>query len=116
MIFEEINFLTRHFFTLITDVTKYKENLENKLPELKGNRELLWKKHKSADTNKKSDILKEINSITEEIDTIQAQKNACNRILARYEEIKEDYDKESKSKIILQESIMTNKKKKLCKY
>ena len=55
-------------------MTKYKENLENKLPELKGKREILWKKHKSADTNKKAEILKDINVLTEEIDKIQAQK------------------------------------------
>ena len=78
MIFEELNFLARHSFNSVFDVTKYKENLSNKLPELKGKRELLWKKHKSADTNKKTEILKDINALTEEIDIIQAQKNACN--------------------------------------
>ena len=54
MIFEEINFLARHSFNSIANVTKYKENLENKLPELKGKRELLWTTHKSADTNRKT--------------------------------------------------------------
>ena len=113
MIFEEINFLARHSFTLITDVTKYKENLENKLPELKGNRELLWKKHKSANTNKKTKILKDINVLTEEIDKIQAQKNACNRIIAKYEEIKEDYKKEIESKEKAQELITADRKRKV---
>ena len=94
MIFEELNFLARHSFNSVSDVNKYKENLENKLPELKGKREILWKKHKSADINKKAEILKEINSLTEEIDKIQAQKNACNRIIAKYEDIKIDYEKE----------------------
>ena len=113
MIFEELNFLARHFFNSIADVTKYKENLENKLPELKGKRELLWKKHKSADTNKKAETLKEINSLTEEIDKIQAQKNACNRIIARYEEIKIDFQKEIESKQNIQEFMTTNNNKKL---
>lgn len=90
MIFEELNFLARHSFNSVFDVTKYKENLENKLPELKGKREILWKKHKSADINKKVEILKEINSLTEEIDKIQAQKKACNRIITNYENIKKD--------------------------
>ena len=94
MIFEELNFLARYSFDSIADVAKYKENLENKLPELKVKRELLWKKHKSADETSKAEILKEINSITEEIDKIQAQKNACNRIIAKYEDIKIDYEKE----------------------
>ena len=116
MIFEELNFLARQSFSSITDVNECKENLENKLPELKGKREILWKKQKSAYKNNKPEILKEINLLTEEIDKIQAQKNACNRIIARYEIIKEDFDKESKSKIILQQSTITNKKKKLCKY
>ena len=94
MIFEELNFLARHSFNSIADVTKYKENLENKFPKLKGKREILWKKHKSADTNKKAEFLKDINALTEEIDKIQAQKNACNRIIAKYEDIKIDYEKE----------------------
>ena len=112
MIFEELNFLARHSFNSVSDVTKYKENLENMLPELKGKRELLWRKHKSADTNKKAEILIEINALTEEIDTIQAQKNACNRIIARYEEIKIDSQKEFEFKQKTQELILSEKKKK----
>lgn len=113
MIFEELNFLARHSFTSIAAITKYKENLENKLPELKGKRELLWKKHKSTDTNKKTKILKDINVLTEEIDKIQAQKNACNRIIIKYEEIKMDYKKERESKQKTQELILSEKKKKV---
>jgi len=97
MIFEELNFLARHSFTSIADITKYEENLENKLPELKGKRELLWRKHKSADTNKKDEIINDINALTEEIDKIKAQKNACNGIIAKYEDIKIDYEKELNS-------------------
>ena len=94
MIFEELNFLAKHSFSSISDVTKYQENIESKLPELKGKRELLWKKHKSANEGDKSNILKEINSITEEIDTIQAQKNASNRIIKKYWELLGSYTKE----------------------
>lgn len=100
MIFEGLNFLARHSFSSIAEITEYRENLENKLPELKGKRDLLWKKHKSADTDKKSEILKDINAFTEEIDTIQAQKNACNRIINKYEEFKEDYKQQIESKKI----------------
>lgn len=113
MIFEELNFLARHSFTSIADITKYEENLENKLPELKGKRELLWRKHKSADTNKKDEIINDINALTEEIDKIQAQKNACNRIIIKYEEIKMDYKKERESKQKTQELILSEKKKKV---
>lgn len=94
MIFEELNFLAKHSFSSISDVTKYQENIESKLPELKGKRELLWKKHKSANEGDKSNILKEINSITEEIDTIQAQKNVSNRIIKKYWELLGSYTKE----------------------
>lgn len=97
MIFEELNFLARHSFSSIADVTKYKENLENKLPELKGKREILWEKYKTADETDKSDILKTLNSLTEKIYKIQAQKNACNGIIARYEEITNDFQKEQKT-------------------
>ena len=115
MIFEELNFLARHSFTLIADVNKYKENLENKLPELKGKRELLWRKHKSADTNKKADILKEINALTEEIDKIQAQKNACIRIIAKYENIKNDCQNEINS-IQKYHEFLPTAQKKITKY
>ena len=108
MIFEELNFLARHSFSSISDVTKYQENLENKLPELKGKREILWKKHKSTDTNKKTEILKEINVLTEEIDKIQAQRNACNRIIARYENIKEERIKQIENKDKENELIVLN--------
>ena len=111
MIFEEINFLGRNNFNSVKEVEKYMDKLENQLPELKGKRELLWKKHKSADKNEKVDILKEINTLTNKIDTIQAQKKACNRIIARYEEIKEDYKKELESKEKSQGLIIADKKK-----
>ena len=115
MIFEELNFLARHSFNSIASVKKYKETLENKLPELKGKRELLWKKHKTADETDKSDILKDLNALTEEIDKIQAQQNACNRIISRYEEIKIDFQEESK-KIEKVETIKKEYKKNGDKY
>ena len=111
MIFEEINFLARNNFKSIKEVENCKDNLENKLPELKGKRELLWRKHKTADENDKPNILKEINALTDKIDTIQAHKNACNRLIARYEEIKEAYKKEIESKKKSQGLIVTDKDK-----
>ena len=109
MIFEELNFLARYSFNSVSGVTKYKETLENILPELKGKREILWKKHKSADINKKAEILKDINALTEEIDKIQAQKNACIRIISRYDEIKNDFQKEMESKQKTKELLTENK-------
>ena len=113
MIFEEINFLGRNNFNSIKEIENYIDKLENQLPDLKGKRELLWKNFKSANVNDKKDILKEINELTDIINTIQAQKKTCNRIIARYEEIKEDYRKEIESKEKAQELIIADKKKKV---
>ena len=55
----------------------------------------------------------EINALTDKIDTVNAQKNACTRIIARYEEIKEDYKKEIESKEKAQGLIIADKKKKV---
>ena len=115
MIFEEINFLGRNSFNSVKEVEVYKDSLEQQLPELKGKREILWKKLKSTDVNGKKDILKEINELTDKIDTIQAQKNACNRIIARYEEIKIDFQKEIISKKKLQHIVINNTNKKIDK-
>ena len=111
MIFEEINFLARNNFESVREVEIYIENLEKQLPELKGKREHLWRKHKTADENYKTKILAEINSFTDKIDTIQAQKKACNRIIARYEEIREEYKKEIGAKEKSKEIITSDKKK-----
>ena len=113
MIFEELNFLGKHNFKSVAETENYLENLENQLPELKGKREILWKKHKFANENEKTNILKEINKLTDKIDTIQAHKRACNRIIDRYEDIKNDYKKEIESKEKAQELIIADKKKKV---
>ena len=111
MIFEEINFLARNSFKSISEVENYINNLEKQLPELKGKREHLWRKRKTADENYKTKILTEINSFTEKIDTFHIQIRACNRIIARYEEIKKDYKKEIEAKNKSQELIIGDEKK-----
>ena len=113
MIFEEINFLARNSFKSISEVENYMNNLEKQLPELKGRRELLWKKYKSANENDKANIVKEIHAITDKIDTFHAQMRACNRIIEGYKEIKEDYNKEIESKEVLQEIIVSDRKKRI---
>ncbi len=113
MIFEEINFLARNCFKSIGEVENYMNNPEKQLPELKGKRELLWRKHKSAYGNNKANILAEINSLTDKINIMQSQKRACNRIIDKYEELKEDYKKEIESKEKSQELIIADKKKRL---
>ena len=90
MIFKELKFFVKNQITSISDIREYKEKIENKLPELKGKRENLWRRYnKTTDVALKGAILKEINQLTEEIDTSQAHKKACDRIIVRYEEIKE---------------------------
>lgn len=112
MIFEEINFLARNSFKSIKEVENYKENLEQQLPELKGKRELFWRKNKTADENDKATILKDINFLSDKIDTIQAQKRACNRIIVKYEKNKEDYKKDIEWKEKSKELIIADKRKK----
>ena len=73
----------------------------------------MWRKHKSADESNKTEIMKEINNLTEKIDTIQAHKKACNRIIARFEQIKEDYKKEIEAKEKVTELIKEDNHKKL---
>ena len=111
MIFEEINFLGRNNFMSVKEVQNYMDNLEMQLHEFKGKREILWRKYKSVYENEKADIFKELREITDKIDTIQSQKKACNRIITRYKEIKEDYKKELESKEKLQELIIAYKNK-----
>lgn len=114
MIFEELNFLARNNFGKIADVKEYKVNIENTLPNLKCQRENLWKKYnKSINENNKSSILKEIKQLTEKIDILQARKNACNRIIDRYATIKADYKNEIEAKNKATELIKEDKKKKL---
>lgn len=110
MIFEEINFLGKYNFKSASEIKKYIEKLDCQLPELKGKRELLWIKHKSANENDKTTILNKINAITDKIDIIHVQKRACDRIVDRFEEIKEYHQKELESKEKTQELIFLEKK------
>ena len=114
IIFEEINFLARHKFESIKEVENYKIDLEYKLPNLKGKREDLWRKyHKATKDNDKNIIKKEINELTENIDIIYAQRNACDRIIKRYYVIREEYEKKSKKEDRVQELAKIDKKKSL---
>ena len=103
MIFEEINFLASHKFKSLTDVKEFKEKLDNKLPELKGKREKLWRIYKKViSTENKENIKCDIDKITNEIDTIYGQRNACKRVFETYNKTYKEYyrEKELKGKII----------------
>lgn len=79
------------------------------------NREDFWRKyHKTTNENDKITIKKEINNLTEKIDTITAQKNACNRIIDRYSIIKEALEnqieyKERRQNLAVKGKIIRNK-------
>ena len=116
MIFEELKFFVKNQITSISDIREYKEKIENKLPELKGKRENLWRKYnKTTDVALKGAILKEINQLTEEIDKIQAHKKVCNRIIVRYEEIKEECKREIEDRNNAKNLVKNEKKKCQCK-
>ena len=94
----------------VNQIKDYKVNFENQLPKLKGKREDLWRKyHKTTNENDKITIKNEINKLTEEIDTITAQKNACNRIIDRYNVVREKCLKKFENKEKSNNLIENNK-------
>lgn len=49
-------------------------------------------KHKKIpNENEKQEIRQEIEALTQKIDKLQAHKNACGRMIKRFEEIKQEY-------------------------
>ena len=109
MIFEEINFLARHKFESLTDVKEFKEKLDNKLLEIKSKRENLWRRYKKViSTEDKENIKCDIDKITNEIDTLYGQGNACKRIIVNYENICEEYNKAKIIKKQIEKSILNN--------
>ena len=114
MIFEELSFLARNSFKSIKEVEEYKVNLENQLPELKGKREDLWRKyHRATNENDRNIIKKAIDELTEKIDTITAQKNACKRIIEKYSVIRDDYNINIQKKEREDELIKIDRNKKI---
>ena len=112
-IFEEINFMARNYFKSIEEMKNYQKECEDKLPELKSRRENLWRKYnRVVDLDEKSKIMREIENLTQRIDKIQAHKNACGRMIKRFEEIKEEYLKEQKTREFIEHNIIGKKEKK----
>lgn len=88
---EVLNYINRSSSKSIEDIKAHKEKIEERLPELKGNRQNLWRKYKNLDTaEEKHSVLEQINLISDKICTMYGQKNACNRIIKRYEDIKDE--------------------------
>lgn len=112
-IFEELNFLARNNFKSIQEIKDYQTEYENKLPELKSQRENLWRKYnKTTNKTKKAEIKKEIGSLTEKIATINNYTNICGRCVIRFEKLRKEYLEQQQTKEKAQELIKEDKKKK----
>ncbi len=112
-IFEELNFLVRNNFKTIQEIQHYQTFCQNKLPELKSQRENLWYKYnKTTDNAKKEEFKQEIEKLSENIRVIHNYCNICGRCVIRLEKFREKYIKQEKTKQLAQELIKEDKKKK----
>ncbi len=112
-IFEELNFLASNNFKSIQEIKDYQSSCESKLPELKSQRENLWRKHnKTIDETQKVEIKTQINLLSEKITTINNCTNICGRCVIRFEKLRKEYIEQKKTKEKAQELIKEDKKKK----
>ena len=73
----------------------------------------MWRKYnKVVDSDEKSKIMQEIEILTQRIDKIQEHKNACSRMIKRFEEIKEEYLMEQKNREFIEYNIIGKREKK----
>ena len=96
-------FLTKYNITTLTEVKKYKSSAINKIVELKGLRENLWKKHKKIKTNEEGQfICSEIQKLATKIHELNTNIKLCdfieNRTFIMKNSIKE-INQGNKSKI-----------------
>lgn len=106
-IFEELNFIVSKNFNSFDEIREYGKQRENELPELKGNRELLWKKYnKSTDENIKLELKKQIEAISSKVNEINHEVKIVNRYLDRHknyedfcERLNESLENEAKLKL-----------------
>ena len=112
-IFEELNFLARNNFKTIQEIKDYKTSCQNRLPELKSQRENLWRKYNKTTNNAKKEKFKqEIEKLSENIKTIHNYCNICGRCVVRLEKFKEKYIEQEKNKQLAQELMKEDRKKK----
>ena len=112
-IFEELNFLVRNNFKTIQEIRNYQISCESKLPELKSQRENLWRKYnKTTNETPKVEIKTQINLLSEKITTINNYANICNRCITRLDKFREEYIEQEQAKEKAQELIKEDKKKK----
>ncbi len=74
-------FLAKYNITTLTEVKEYKSSAINKIIELKGLRENLWRKHKRIKTNEEGKfICYEIQKLATKINELNANIKLCNFI------------------------------------
>jgi hypothetical protein len=113
MVFEELSFINQSRSKSIEYIKTHKKEIENKLPELKSKRENLWRNfHKASSSEEKAGIKERIDIVTDEINTLYGQRNACNRIIANYNKVYEEVQKERAEKENLIELYEKSKKNK----
>ena len=112
-IFEELNFLARNNFKTIQEIKEYQTVCDNKLPELKSQRENLWRKYnKTTNKTQKVEIKVQINLLSEKIATINNHTNICGRCVIRFKKLRKEYIEHKQAKVKAQELIKEDKKKK----
>lgn len=99
-------------FNSFDEIQEYGKQRENELPELKGNRELLWKKYnKSTDENIKLDLKKQIKAISSKVNEINHEVKIVNRYLDRHKNY-EDFCKRLNESLENKAKLKLERKKK----
>ena len=89
-------FLAKYNITTLTEVKEYKTSAINKVVELKGLRENLWRKHKRIKTNEEGQfICSEIQKLATKINELNTNIKLCDFIENRTVRIKEDINEKS---------------------
>ncbi len=100
-------------FKTIQEIEKYQIACDNKLPELKSQRENLWRKYnKTTNKTQKVEIKVQINLLSEKIATINNYTNICGRCVIRFKKLRKEYIEHEQAKEKAQELIKEDKKKK----
>ena len=74
-------FLVKYNITTLTEIKEYKSSAINKIVELKGLRENLWRKHKRIKTDEEGQfICSEIQKLATKIDELNKDIKLCNFI------------------------------------
>lgn len=96
-------FLAKYNITILTEIKEYKSSAINKIVELKGLRENLWRKHKRIKSFEESQLIcSEIQELATKIDEINKDIKLCdfieNNTLKMKDNIKE-FSKEKNNKV-----------------